>query len=120
MLRKISLTILLISLFLTACGDKPYGHYEDDKMIGIVENVDAEKSQLVVDISEWHKRDVRGPGIDDYGVSIPIEITDDTVIRNNDGKSITIDNLKMGQKVLVNPPHENNSHYKAKEIVLLN
>lgn len=118
MLRILSLTILLASLLLTACEDKPYGHYEDDKMIGTVENVDMDHNLINVDISEWHKRDVRG-GIDDYGVSISVEITDVSVIRHEDGRSEKLENIKPGQKVLVNPPRGNKSKTVTEEFILL-
>lgn len=50
--RKLSLTILLVILLLTACGDKPYGHYEDDKMIAIVEE------QAIKTVKSQHEKTV--------------------------------------------------------------
>lgn len=49
----------------SACGDVdeeqgvyPYGHYEDDEMIGNVLDVNTNDMTIEVDISEWEKRDI--------------------------------------------------------------
>lgn len=121
MLNKLSLPLLLcLLLTLVACSNKPYGQYEDDKMIGNIGRVEPENNLLEVDISEWHKRDVRG-NVDDYGVSIPVKITDDLIIKKEDGALSTINSLKIGQKVLLNPPRGSDEGitYEAKEIILL-
>lgn len=121
MSNKLSMLLFLIIILfaLSACGYKPYGHYEDDKMIGIVRHVEPDNNVFEVDISEWHKRDLRG-GVDDYGVSITVGNTDDLVIKNEDGTISDINQIKIGQKVLVNPPkNDKGSNYEAKEILLL-
>jgi hypothetical protein len=121
MLRRLALPLLLcILLTLAACSSKPYGHYEDDKMIGNIERVELENNVVEVDISEWSKRDIRG-NVDDYGVTIPVKITDDLIIKKEDGTLSNINSLEIGQKVLINPPKKSDEgiRYKAKEIILL-
>lgn len=117
---KLALSLLLGILLLAGCSNKPYGHYEDDKMIGNLAQVELENEMVEVDITEWAKRDIRG-NIDDYGVSIPVKITDDVIIRKEDGSLSNIKSLKIGQKVLLNPPKRKDEgiSYKAKEIILL-
>jgi len=120
MLKKVSMLLfLLITLILSSCENKPYGHYEDSKMIGYVQQIQPENNLLEVDISQWHKRDVRG-GVNDYGVSITVPITDELVIKNEDDTLSELSSIKTGQKVLVNPPKDViEGEYKAKEIILL-
>ena len=121
MLKKVSILLFLLSMLnLSACGNKPYGHYEDNKMIGIVQQIQPENNLFEVDISQWHKRDVRG-SVNDYGVTITVPITDELVIKNEDGTLSDLSLIKIGQKVLVNPPKDViEGEYKAKEVILLN
>lgn len=117
--KKLTVLLLLLILCLIAACNKPYGHYKDDKMIGTVQRVEPDNNLLEVDISEWDKRDLSG-GIPDYGVYITVEITDDLIIKNEDGTLSEIHQLKIGQKVLVNPPmSDEGDDYEAKEIILL-
>src|SRR5690554_6560830 len=120
MTKKIIIILFFIAFIgLTACTNKPYGHYEDDQMIGTISKVDTDKSSLNVDISEWYKRDVRGD-IDDYGVEVTVQITDDVVIKNEDDTLANIHHIKIGQKVLVNPPkRKSDREYTANEVILL-
>lgn len=120
MLNKLSMLLFVFTLLvLAACSHKPYGHYKDDQMIGTIGRVEPDNNLLEVDISEWVKRDLRG-GINDYGVYIPVDITNDFIIKNEDGTLSDISQLKIGQKVLVNPPKvDENSAYEAKEIIVL-
>ena len=70
MLNRLLIALLLcIILTLSACSNKPYGHYEDNKMIGNIERLELENNLVEVDISEWDKSDVKG-NVNDYGVSI--------------------------------------------------
>ncbi|RIX50303.1 hypothetical protein D3P08_20860 [Paenibacillus nanensis] len=113
-----SLIICFLWVVLAGCGTE-YGHYQDNNMIGTVQHVDLDQNVIEVDISEWSKRDIRG-GIDDYGVALSIEQTDQLVIKNEDGTMSDIDQLKLGQKVLINPPKtKNNSNYEAREVMLM-
>lgn len=120
MVRKMRMILMLMSLFaILACSNKPYGHYKDDEMVGTVSSVKPETGIVEVDISEWHKRDLRG-AINDYGVLVMVEVTDDVVIKNEAGDLSDISQIKVGQKVLVHPPnHSKVEEYKAKEMVLL-
>jgi co-chaperonin GroES (HSP10) len=113
-------------LFISACGksevnngEYPYGHYEDDKMIGTVWEVKKSEDSIVVDISEWEKRDRKGPNMTDEGYSYTAKMTDGTVIKYEDGTNASIDDIKKGQKVLVNPPRGNNFEGHPEEIILL-
>lgn len=119
MLKKLSVFLFLCALILTACEPRPYGHYKDDEMIGKVYSVDLENNMLDVDISEWSKRHLRGD-INSYGVSLMVTVTDDLVIKKEDGQQVEIDQVKLGQKVLVNPPKSvRDEHYEAEEVILL-
>ena len=116
---KKTIIVLGISVLLVSCAGKPYGNYKDNQMIGTVHTVNSESGYVEVDISEWHKRDVRGD-VDDYGVSLPIEAADGLVLKHEDGSPAEIDQLRIGQKVLVNPPiRDKDDPYQAEEIVLL-
>ncbi|MFD1030156.1 hypothetical protein [Metaplanococcus flavidus] len=101
-------------------GEYPYGHYEDDKMIGTASSVNKKENIIEIDISEWSKRDWKGPVLTDGGYSYRASFTEDTSIRYEDGTSASIDDIKNGQKVLVNPPaNDDNSEAHADEIVLM-
>lgn len=117
---------LFTILFISACsissgdsGEYPYGHYEDDKMIGTVWEVNKNENSIVIDISEWEKRDRKGPGITDEGYKYTAKLSKETNIKNEDGTEASIDDLKKGQKVLVNPPRGNGFEGHTNEIVLL-
>lgn len=101
-------------------GEYPYGHYEDDKMIGTAWAIDKEKNILELDISEWRKRDWKGPDITSEGYAYFADFSDDTSIIYEGGTTASIDDIKKGQKILVNPP-ANGDDFKghADEIVLL-
>lgn len=109
-LRKILVTMIVLHPLLVAgCesssgspGEYPYGHYEDDQMIGIV--WDVYEAAVVVDISEWEKRDRKGPAMTDEGYSYAATITEDTVIKLENGTEVTFSDIKKGQKVQINPP----------------
>ena len=125
MLKRTLFFLLTISL-ISACGksgghheEYPYGHYEDDKMIGTVSEINRGESGIVVDISEWEKRDRRGPGMTEEGYSYQAKITDETVMKYEAGEEASIDDIKKGQKVLVNPPREDNFKGHPDEIILL-
>ncbi|MBM4763749.1 hypothetical protein [Bacillus sp. B15-48] len=112
--------------FISACGESaedngeyPYGHYEDDKMIGSVSEVNNSGSTIVVDISEWEKRDRKGPGMTDEGYSYEAKITDKTVIKYEEDNETSIDDIKKGQKVLVNPPRGDGFEGHPDEIILI-
>jgi hypothetical protein len=117
---------LFIILFISACstssGDNEvysYGHYEDDKMIGTVWEVNKNENSIVVDISEWEKRDRKGPEITDEGYSYTAKLSKESNIINEEGTELSIDDIKKGQKVLVNPPRGNDFEGHTDEIVLL-
>ncbi|TFB15066.1 hypothetical protein E3U55_12500 [Filobacillus milosensis] len=99
-------------------GDNPYGHYEDDKMIGKVLEVNKGESSIVVDISKWEKRNSKNPWTDE-GYSYKATITDETVIMHEDENKVSIGDIKNGQKVLVNPPRGDDFKGHPVEIILL-
>ena len=116
------ITILFISACSVSSGDNgeyPYGHFEDDKMIGNVWEVSRNTNSIVVDISYWEKRDSKGPNLNSEGYSYSAKLSKDTKIKNEDGSKASIDDIKKGQKVLVNPPRGNEFEGYADEIVLL-
>ncbi|WP_096153276.1 MULTISPECIES: hypothetical protein [Bacillus] len=126
---KRRLLMLCLLMVLPACSSnnagsdstyKPYGHYEDDKMIGFVWEVDDKESWVIVDISEWEKRK-QGPNINSDGYSYQAFVSEDTIIKYENGDEANLHNLKKSQKVLVNPPNRNETYSgEATEIILLN
>ncbi|MEA3319894.1 MAG: hypothetical protein U9Q88_07680 [Bacillota bacterium] len=117
------LVFFSISL-LTACGsnavggeENPNSHYDDEKMIGTVWNVSGDSVE--VDISEWEKRDRNGSNGTDEGYSYLAKITEETTIKYENGKEASLNDLRKGQKVLVNPPRGESFEGKLKELVLL-
>lgn len=118
--------LLLQASILTAClendeetGEYPYGHYEDDKMIGFVREVNMDEKFIVVNISEWEKRYERGPAMTSGGYSYKALITNKTIINHQNGTERTIDDMKIGQKLLINPPRGSEFEGKPAEITLL-
>lgn len=116
--------ILFGMLFLTACGsqavendESTYSHFEDDKMIGNVWDVST--ARVEVDISEWEKRDRKGPNGTDEGYSYISKVGEETTIKHEDGSQASIEDLKRGQKVLVNPPRGGSFEGTPEEIILL-
>ncbi|WP_339147981.1 MULTISPECIES: hypothetical protein [unclassified Sutcliffiella] len=124
-MRHSSFMLILFGiLFLTACGsqavendESAYSHFEDDKMIGNVWGVSTGKVE--VDISEWEKRSRKGPNGTDEGYSYIAKVGEETTIKHEDGTEASIEDLKRGQKVLVNPPRGGSFEGTPKEIILL-
>ncbi|HIW33012.1 MAG TPA: DKNYY domain-containing protein [Candidatus Paenibacillus intestinavium] len=97
-----------------------YKLVEDNQMFGNIARVEPENNLVEVDISEWDKKDIKS-NIDDYGVSILVEITNDLIIKQESGSLSNINSLKIGQKVLLNPPRriDESITYEVKEIIML-
>ncbi|WP_096156204.1 hypothetical protein [Bacillus sp. FJAT-45066] len=115
-------SVLLFSACASSTGEKgeyPYGHYEDDKMIGTVKEVQKNENSVVVNISEWEKRDIKGPNITSEGYSYIAMIADETIIKYENGTEASLDDIQKGQKVLVNPPRGNEFEGYPEEIILL-
>lgn len=134
--KSLLLIFLLIGILaVSACGkgsenagevsseeaeEYPYGHYEDDKMIGTAWIANKEKDFIEIDISEWKKRDRKGPAMTDEGYVYNASFSEETAFAYEDGTAATIDDIKNGQKVLVNPPAKDDDFEgHADEIVLL-
>lgn len=116
------LVAMLFSVFfIVSCGKDsgPFADYEDDKMIGTVLEVTKNEDKIVVDISEWEKRDRKGPNMTDEGYSYTAKITEETVIKHENGTEASIHDMKNGQKVLIIPPRGNNFEGYPQEIILL-
>lgn len=112
---------MFLFLIATACSNKDDQHangYKDDEMIGNVSSVKADENRITVDISEWVKRDA-GPVTTDEGYGISPQVTDKTVIEDENGNSVSLREIKEGQKVLINPPEGAGFKGKAEEIILL-
>ncbi|GGF14986.1 hypothetical protein GCM10010954_11960 [Halobacillus andaensis] len=109
-----------------ACGnppstndeENPNSHYKDDEMIGTFLEVNETKQLIEVDISEWAKRDAEEPTTDE-GYLYRGKYSDDTELRYEDGSPALLDEIKRGQKLLVNPPVQGDDEGEAEEIVLL-
>ncbi|TAA71711.1 hypothetical protein [Planococcus salinarum] len=138
MRRKTFLLILLLlgMLVLQACGqggenssgdnssgdngEYPYGHYEDDKMIGKVWAVHDTENVIELDISEWKKRDLKGPGMEDIGYVFNATYSEETSFTYEDGTEASIEEVKSGHKLLINPPARGDDFEgHADEVVLL-
>ncbi|QHJ69140.1 hypothetical protein [Planococcus halotolerans] len=127
--------LLFIALTLSACGsgsatveetiyeDEPVDQsaavqYEDDKMIGTSGPPDKENKILEVGISEWEKRH-DGPTTTGQGISYHASYDDKTAVRNEDGTEASLDDIKFGQKVQINPPRGDSFEGYAEEIIIL-
>ena len=99
-------------------GESRYGNYEDDKMIGTSGPPDKEKKILGVNISEWEKRN-DGPVTTDEGIGYDAHYDEETIVRNEDGTEASLDDIKVGQKVQVNPPRGDSFEGYAEEIIVL-
>ncbi|WP_146137236.1 hypothetical protein [Planomicrobium soli] len=128
MYRRICWLVIWVFLLLliSACGRSidlneanPHRHYKDDKMIGTVWEIDNDDNSLIIDISEWEKRDRKGAGITDEGYSYMARLSEETRMKYEDGRAASIDDIKKGQKVLVNPPRGNKFEGYPMELVLL-
>lgn len=128
--RKTFLLIFILAgmLVVSACGQgsaingassgNSSSSYDDDQMIGHVWTVDQTENIIEVDISEWAKRDSNSDT--DEGYSYFADFSKETAITYEDGTIASVEDLKNGQKLLVNPPMKGDD-YKghADEIVLL-
>lgn len=127
MWRRINVICMMFFLmFVVACSENfeegelyPYGHYKDDEMIGTVWEVNKDENLVIVDISEWEKRDRKGPDMTDEGYEYVAKIDDNTIFAHENGNEASLDVLKKGQKVLVNPPRGDSFSGYAEEIILL-
>lgn len=126
-------SLLFIALTLSACGSKDTVEetiyddeidqsaatkFEDDKMIGTTGPPDKENKILGVGISEWEKRH-DGPVSTDEGIGYEAHYDDETIVRNEDGTEASLDDIKFGQKVQINPPRGDSFEGYAEEIILL-
>lgn len=117
--RRIPAFLLVTILLLAACGENPYRqHYEDDKMIGFILEILPDIKVIEVDISEWEKRGRRG-SITSEGYSYKAEINEETEIRYEDGTEANINDVKKGQKIMVNPSRGDNFEGEPEEVILL-
>lgn len=117
--RSGALLCLTIVILLAGCSTKPYGEYEDDKMIGFVGSFNDELKSIDFDISEWVKRDERGPGIEDWGASYEAFVLPSTRITSEAGELLGWKDLKRGQKVQINPPQTKKVTDTPDELIIL-
>lgn len=128
--------LLLLTLLLAACGqgveetvyDDPDKvaegesrsiKYEDDKMVGETGPPDKENKILHVGITYWEHRHSKGDTMTDIGIGYAASYTDETVVRHEDGKAASLDEIKFGQTVQINPPRGDSFEGHADEIILL-
>ncbi|MCM3611652.1 hypothetical protein M4S82_10345 [Planococcus sp. MERTA32b] len=126
-------SLLFIALTLSACGTEDTVEetiyddeidqaaatkFEDDKMIGTTGPPDKENKILGVGISEWEKRH-DAPVTTDEGIGYEAHYDDETIVRNEDGTEASLDDIKFGQKVQINPPRGDSFEGYAEEIILL-
>lgn len=87
-------------------------------MVGIVREVLPNENKLRVDISKWEKRDTNNT--EDIGYEYMTTITNDTNIHHEDGTKTTLEQIKLGQEVVVHPPRGNDFEGTANEVILKN
>ncbi|OMF22520.1 hypothetical protein BK133_26120 [Paenibacillus sp. FSL H8-0548] len=114
-----ALLFLTIVILLAGCSNKPYGEYKDNEMIGFVSSYNDELKSIDFDISEWAKRDEIGPGIDDWGASYKAFVLSSTIITNEAGERLSWEDLKLGQKVQINPPQTKKVTDTPDELIIL-
>ncbi|QFT87537.1 hypothetical protein FIU87_02635 [Bacillus sp. THAF10] len=114
---------ILCIVILTSCAENtkesngPFSHYQDEKMIGTVWEI--ADNELVVDISEWEKRDIEGDGLNDDGYMYNAKLNKNTKIHFENDNQATLADIKVGQKIQVNPPRNNKFEGYPNEIILL-
>lgn len=113
------LVLLTITLLLAGCSNKPYGHYRDDQMIGFISSLNEQEKMIQFDVSEWTKRDEKGPGINDWGAIYDAKLLPSTLIRNDAGDKLDWKDLKLGQKVQINPPKTKRVTDTPDELIIL-
>lgn len=125
------LILLLIGILVTsACGRGgangsdaiAFGEegfqYEDDQMIGSVWVVNKKDHVIEMDISEWVKRD--SDSETEEGYAYYAGVSEETALTYEDGTEASIDDIKNGQNILVNPPAKGDDFKgHADEIVIL-
>jgi hypothetical protein len=117
----ILITCLTICLVLTGCGtnNNPYGHYSDNEMIGFVNTVNEQEEVISLDISEWKKRHEKGANTDTIGYSFTAHISPNTLIRTQDGDTVTWKDIKIGQKVQIIPVATDAFNGEPEELLIL-
>lgn len=99
----------------TAFGEEGF-QYKDGEMIGWV--VNKTEQAIEMEIAEWVKRD-SDSGTEE-GYAYYASYSEETAVTYEDGTEATIDDIKDGQNLLVNPPAKNNDFKgHADEIVIL-
>ncbi|TWT08059.1 hypothetical protein FQV26_09685 [Planococcus sp. CPCC 101016] len=93
--------------------------YKDDKMIGVAQIFLEDEGILWINTSKWENRDNPNSTVTEESQGYAAIITENTVIKHEDGTKIPVKAIKEGQKVLINPPRENDFKDQADEIVLL-
>ncbi|UVI33304.1 hypothetical protein [Paenibacillus spongiae] len=96
--------IITLCWLAAGCSSNPYRHYKDNEMIGFVSSIDQQNQTVIIDISEWSKRNLRGSSIPDYGVQYTAKVLPRTIIQNDAGTKLSLADLKTGQKLQINPP----------------
>lgn len=111
--------IFLVGIFLTGCSSKPYGHYRDDQMIGFIDSLNEQEQTIEFNISEWTKRNEKGPAMDDWGALYKARVLPGTKISNEAGERLGWKDLRNGQKVQINPPNTKKVTDTPDELIIL-
>ncbi|MDQ8734391.1 hypothetical protein [Paenibacillus sp. LHD-38] len=119
MRRAAFILLLTAEMLLTACSNKPYGHYRDDQMIGFIDTLNEQEQIVGFNISEWSKRDEPGPDIADWGAGYEARVLPSTKITNEAGEKLSWEDLKQGQKVQINPSKTEKKTETPDELIIL-
>ncbi|MDG5788519.1 hypothetical protein QA612_13615 [Evansella sp. AB-P1] len=112
------ITILSFSIVAGCLGNEENEGFSDDKMIGSVIDVKHEEEIVMVNTSEWEYRDVESNDEGELYLYYA-ELSADSLIKKEDGSNVSLQNIKVGQKVLIHPPRIDKFEGHAEEIILL-
>lgn len=88
-----------------------------DKMTGYIENINEDERSITINITESVKGNRKKDTAEAY--IFVAKITDETIIRSEDGKSLNFKDINIGRKVVVKPISIEKYKGTAKEIIIL-
>lgn len=97
------LALLMLPLALVACQqhDTQSNNNSSIGMYGTVITIDKEKKQIELDITAWSREFGDLSNDDDVGAVEIIELKENTLIKHDNGKTATLDDIYEKQKVKV-------------------
>lgn len=95
------LALLMLPLVLVACQqhDSQGNNNSSVGMYGTVITIDKEKKQIELDITAWSREYGDLSNDNDVGVVEVIELEENTLIKHDNGKAATLDDIYEKQKI---------------------